>query len=116
MLARPPRWLPVLVGAGLGWVGVVVFPQLLTKTGLLASLLVLAILARALVPPARQANRRMLLGGVVGWVVAVAGPRGEDEEDLGALLGRDAVTLSRLEGEQCAWLRFDDARSRFDVR
>ena len=40
--ARPPRWLPVLVGAGLGWVGVVVFPQLLTKTGLLASLLVLA--------------------------------------------------------------------------
>jgi hemolysin III len=40
--ARPPRWLPVLVGSVLGWVGVVVFPQLLTKTGLLASLLVLA--------------------------------------------------------------------------
>lgn len=39
--ARPPRWLPVLLGCGLGWVGVVVFPQLLTKTGLLASLLVL---------------------------------------------------------------------------
>lgn len=39
--ARPPRWLPVLVGGALGWVGVVVFPQLLTKTGLLASLLVL---------------------------------------------------------------------------
>jgi hemolysin III len=40
--ARPPRWLPVVVGCALGWVGVVVFPQLLTKTGLLASLLVLA--------------------------------------------------------------------------
>jgi len=40
--AHPPRWLPVLVGSALGWVGVVVFPQLLTKTGLLASLLVLA--------------------------------------------------------------------------
>jgi hemolysin III len=40
--AQPPRWLPVLLGCVLGWVGVVVFPQLLTKTGLLASLLVLA--------------------------------------------------------------------------
>jgi hemolysin III len=40
--ARPPRWLPVLIGCALGWVGVVVFPQLLTKTGVLASLLVLA--------------------------------------------------------------------------
>ena len=40
--ARPPRWLPVLIGCSLGWVGVVVFPQLLTKTGLLAALLVLA--------------------------------------------------------------------------
>jgi hemolysin III len=40
--ARPPRWLPVLVGGALGWVGVVVFPQLLTRTGLVASLLVLA--------------------------------------------------------------------------
>jgi len=40
--ARPPRWLPVLVGGSLGWVGVVVFPQLLTKTGVAASLLVLA--------------------------------------------------------------------------
>jgi hemolysin III len=39
--ARPPRWLPVLVGGSLGWVGVVVFPQLLTKTGVAASLLVL---------------------------------------------------------------------------
>ena len=40
--ARPPRWLPVLIGCALGWVGVVVFPQLLTKTGTLASVLVLA--------------------------------------------------------------------------
>ncbi|HST25539.1 MAG TPA: hemolysin III family protein [Gaiellaceae bacterium] len=40
--ARPPRWLPVLIGCALGWVGVVVFPELLTRTGLLASLLVLA--------------------------------------------------------------------------
>ena len=40
--ARPPRWLPVLIGGALGWVGVVVFPQLLTKTGVLAALLVLA--------------------------------------------------------------------------
>ncbi|HEX3455896.1 MAG TPA: hemolysin III family protein [Gaiellaceae bacterium] len=40
--ARPPRWLPVLIGCALGWVGVVVFPQLLTQTGILASMLVLA--------------------------------------------------------------------------
>ena len=40
--ARPPRWLPVLIGCALGWVGVVVFPQLLTRTGILASTLVLA--------------------------------------------------------------------------
>jgi hemolysin III len=40
--ANPPRWLPVLIGVALGWVGVVVFPQLVTRTGLLASLLVLA--------------------------------------------------------------------------
>lgn len=38
--ARPPRWLPVVVGCALGWVGVVVLPQLLAKTGLLPSLLV----------------------------------------------------------------------------
>src|SRR5581483_3520545 len=37
-----PRWLPVLFGVGLGWVGVVVFPQLVTRIGLLASLLVLS--------------------------------------------------------------------------
>jgi len=40
--ARPPRWLPVLVGGTLGWVGVIVFPQLLTKTGVIASVLMLA--------------------------------------------------------------------------
>jgi hemolysin III len=40
--ARPPRWLPVVVGCALGWVGVVVFPQLVSKTGVLAALLVLA--------------------------------------------------------------------------
>jgi len=40
--ARPPRWLPVLVGGALGWVAVVIFPQLLTKMGLLATLLILA--------------------------------------------------------------------------
>jgi hemolysin III len=40
--ARPPRWLPLLIGGALGWVGVVVFPQLITKTGLLAAMLVLA--------------------------------------------------------------------------
>ena len=40
--ARPPRWLPVVIGGALGWVGVIVFPQLLTKTGVVASLLVLA--------------------------------------------------------------------------
>ncbi len=40
--ARPPRWLPVLVGGALGWVAVVIFPQLLTKMGLVATLLILA--------------------------------------------------------------------------
>jgi hemolysin III len=39
--ARPPRWLPVLVGGALGWVGIVVFPQLVTKIGVVASGLVL---------------------------------------------------------------------------
>ena len=70
---------------------------------------------RALLPPARQANRRTLLGGIVGSVVAVAGPPGEDEEDLRALLAHDAVPLSGLEGEQRTWLRLNDARSRLDV-
>jgi len=37
-----PKWLGALLGLVLGWVGVAVFPQILAKTGLLASLLVLA--------------------------------------------------------------------------
>jgi hemolysin III len=37
-----PRWLAAVIGVALGWVAIVVFPQLLTRTGLLASLLVLA--------------------------------------------------------------------------
>jgi hemolysin III len=37
-----PKWLSALVGIGLGWVGVVVFPQLLTRIGVGGSLLVLA--------------------------------------------------------------------------
>jgi hemolysin III len=36
-----PKWLAALVGIGLGWVGVVMFPQLLDKTGTLSSLLIL---------------------------------------------------------------------------
>jgi hemolysin III len=40
--ASAPRWLPALIGIVLGWVGVVVFPQLLTRTGIPASMLVLA--------------------------------------------------------------------------
>jgi hemolysin III len=40
--AAAPRWLPALIGGALGWVGVVVFPQLVTRTGVLAALLVLA--------------------------------------------------------------------------
>lgn len=37
-----PTWLSALIGVGLGWVGVVVFPQLLARIGLGPSLLVLA--------------------------------------------------------------------------
>jgi hemolysin III len=37
-----PKWLGALLGLTLGWVGVVVFPQILARTGLLASLLILA--------------------------------------------------------------------------
>jgi len=37
-----PRWVAAVIGVALGWVAIVVFPQLLTRTGLLASLLVLA--------------------------------------------------------------------------
>ena len=37
-----PKWLAAVIGVALGWVGVVVFPQLLHRTGTTASLLVLA--------------------------------------------------------------------------
>jgi hemolysin III len=37
-----PKWLGALLGVTLGWVGIVVFPQLLDRTGLTASMLVLA--------------------------------------------------------------------------
>jgi hemolysin III len=37
-----PKWLSALIGVGLGWVGVVVFPQLIARIGLGPSLLVLA--------------------------------------------------------------------------
>jgi hemolysin III len=37
-----PKWLSAVTGIGLGWVGVVVFPQLLTRIGVGGSLLVLA--------------------------------------------------------------------------
>lgn len=37
-----PKWLAALIGIALGWVGVVVFPQLLVRIGVTGSLLVLA--------------------------------------------------------------------------
>jgi hemolysin III len=37
-----PKWLSAVTGIGLGWVGVVVFPQLLDRIGVGGSLLVLA--------------------------------------------------------------------------
>ena len=37
-----PKWLAAVTGIGLGWVGVVVFPQLLSRIGVGGSLLVLA--------------------------------------------------------------------------
>ena len=37
-----PTWLSALIGVGLGWVGVVAFPQLLARIGLGPSLLILA--------------------------------------------------------------------------
>jgi len=37
-----PKWLAALIGIALGWVGVIVYPQILARTGLTASLLVLA--------------------------------------------------------------------------
>jgi hypothetical protein len=39
--------------------------------------------------------------------VAVAGPRGVDEEDLRARLARDGVLLSGLDGEQRTWIRLN---------
>jgi hemolysin III len=36
-----PKWLAALIGIALGWVGVVVFPQLLVRIGVTGSLLVL---------------------------------------------------------------------------
>jgi hemolysin III len=36
-----PEWISASIGVALGWVGVVVFPQILEKTGLLGALLVL---------------------------------------------------------------------------
>jgi hemolysin III len=37
-----PKWISVAIGIVLGWVGVIVFPQLLDEIGLVGSLLVLA--------------------------------------------------------------------------
>ncbi len=37
-----PKWLAAVIGISLGWVGVVVYPQLVARTGIFASLLVLA--------------------------------------------------------------------------
>jgi hemolysin III len=37
-----PKWLAAVIGVALGWVGVVVFPQLLDRTGTLVTLLVVA--------------------------------------------------------------------------
>jgi hemolysin III len=40
--ASAPKWLSVVVAVALGWVGVIVFPQLVSRIGLSPSLLVLA--------------------------------------------------------------------------
>ena len=37
-----PKWLSAVIGIALGWVGIVVFPQLLDRIGVGGSLLVLA--------------------------------------------------------------------------
>jgi hemolysin III len=37
-----PKWLAAVIGVALGWVGVIVFPQLLDGTGVTATMLVLA--------------------------------------------------------------------------
>ncbi len=39
---KAPKWLSAVIGIALGWTGVVVFPQLLTRIGVGGSLLVLA--------------------------------------------------------------------------
>jgi len=40
--AGAPKWVAAVIGIALGWLGVVVFPRLLDKTGTVAALLVLA--------------------------------------------------------------------------
>ena len=59
-LARAPKWLAAAIGIALGWVGVVVFPQLIDRIGLTGSLLVfaggLAYTAGALVYAFRRPN------------------------------------------------------------
>jgi Haemolysin-III related len=40
--ASAPKWVAAVIGIALGWLGVVVFPRLLDKTGTVAALLVLA--------------------------------------------------------------------------
>lgn len=40
--ASTPKWLAAVLGIALGWVGVLVFPQILHRAGLLTALLVLA--------------------------------------------------------------------------
>jgi hemolysin III len=37
-----PRWLAAAIGLALGWIGVAIFPQIVARAGLLASLLVFA--------------------------------------------------------------------------
>jgi hemolysin III len=39
--ARAPKWVAAVLGVALGWVGVVVFPQLFDRLGIVPSLLVL---------------------------------------------------------------------------
>jgi hemolysin III len=39
--AGAPKWIAAAIGIALGWLGVVVFPRLLDKTGIVAALLVL---------------------------------------------------------------------------
>jgi len=39
---KAPKWVAVVVGISLGWVGIVVFPQLISRAGLACALLILA--------------------------------------------------------------------------